>query len=169
MRELARPASPSGLLRLGLRLPIVLYRLRLGWLFGHRLVLVAHRGRRSGRWYRTVLEVVEYDRRAGTCTVAAGFGPGSDWYRNLRRTPRTRIRIGLRDRPVTAVALSAEQGGALMARYASRYPRVAPRLCRFLGFEVDGSERDYREVGRRMPFLRFEPREQPQRSSDRPG
>lgn len=159
MKELDRPASPSGLLRFGFRLPIVLYRLRLGWLLGHRLVLVAHRGRRSGRWYRTVLEVVERDRQTGTYTVAAGFGPGSDWYRNLRQTPQTRIRVGLREWPVTAVPLSAEQGAALMARYASRYRRVAPRLCRFLGFEVDGSERDYHEVGRRIPFLRFEPRD----------
>jgi hypothetical protein len=31
------------------RLPLVLYRLRLGRLLGHSLLVVVHRGRRSGR------------------------------------------------------------------------------------------------------------------------
>ncbi|HEY2764452.1 MAG TPA: nitroreductase family deazaflavin-dependent oxidoreductase [Pseudonocardiaceae bacterium] len=159
MKELARPARPSRLRRLAFRLPITFYRLRMGWLLGQRFVLVAHRGRRSGRWHQTVLEVIDHDQQ--TCTVAAGFGTASDWYRNLRQTPDTLIQIGTRQRSVTAVPLTSEQGGALMARYAPRHPLVAPRLCRFMGFEVDGSDHDYREVGQRIPFLRFEPRTSP--------
>jgi len=36
-------------LRLAFRLPIYLYRLDLGWLLGHRFLLLVHRGRESGR------------------------------------------------------------------------------------------------------------------------
>lgn len=141
------------------RLPITLYRLRMGWLLGHRFVLVHHRGRRSGRWHQTVLEVVDYDRATAACTIAAGFGTASDWYRNLLQTPQTQVQIGNHQRSVTAVPLTADEGGALMARYAPRHPRLAPRLCRIMGFEVDGSDQDYREVGARIPFLRLEPRD----------
>jgi hypothetical protein len=55
------PARPHGLLRLGFKLPIALYRARLGWLLGHRFLLLTHRGRKSGKIHQTVLEVVRYD------------------------------------------------------------------------------------------------------------
>ena len=54
---------PRGLLRFLLRLPIWLYQLHLGFLLGHRFLLLTHTGRRSGLLRRTVVEVVSYDRR----------------------------------------------------------------------------------------------------------
>ncbi len=54
-------SKPSGFLRLAFRLPIYLYRLNLGWLLGHRGLLLIHRGRKSGLLRETVLEVVRYD------------------------------------------------------------------------------------------------------------
>jgi hypothetical protein len=52
------PTRPHGLLRLGFKLPITLYRAHLGWLLGHRFLLLTHRWRTSGKIYQTVLEVV---------------------------------------------------------------------------------------------------------------
>jgi hypothetical protein len=40
--------------------PVSLYRLHLGWLLGHRFLLLTHTGRRSGLRRQTVLEVMEY-------------------------------------------------------------------------------------------------------------
>jgi hypothetical protein len=42
------------------RAPVYLYRWHMGWLFGHRCLLLAHTGRRSGLRRQNVLEVVEY-------------------------------------------------------------------------------------------------------------
>jgi hypothetical protein len=42
-------------------LPIYLYRLDLGWLLGHRFLMLVHQGRRSGLLRETVLEVILYD------------------------------------------------------------------------------------------------------------
>ena len=42
------------------RLPVYLYRCHCGGLLGHRFLLLIHRGRRTGRRYETVLEVMEY-------------------------------------------------------------------------------------------------------------
>ena len=52
---------PSGTLRLVFRLPIYLYHLNLGWLLGHRGILLIHRGRKSQLLRETVLEVARYD------------------------------------------------------------------------------------------------------------
>ena len=51
-------SKPSGTLRLVFRLPIYLYRLNLGWLLGHRGLLLTHQGRKSGLLRETVLEVI---------------------------------------------------------------------------------------------------------------
>jgi hypothetical protein len=39
MRVVINNQPPTGLSRLLFRMPIAIYRLRLGWLFGHRLLL----------------------------------------------------------------------------------------------------------------------------------
>lgn len=52
---------PRGLVKRLLRLPALLYERDLGWLLGHRFLLLTHRGRTSGRTYRTVLEVLQFD------------------------------------------------------------------------------------------------------------
>ncbi|WP_158889199.1 nitroreductase family deazaflavin-dependent oxidoreductase [Amycolatopsis anabasis] len=155
MKFIGRPAPPTGWRRFLFRAPIHLYRLRLGWLFGGRLLLLRHLGRVSGKPREAVIEVVEHDRADGSYVVCSGFGPNADWYRNLLKTPETTIRVGPRDKRVTAVPLGAEEGGEYLAYYAPRHPRAARRLVRFMGFEVDGSLDDYRAVGRELPFIRL--------------
>jgi deazaflavin-dependent oxidoreductase (nitroreductase family) len=158
MRRRQRRDPPTGWRRALFRLPIICYRLGVGWVLGTRFVLINHVGRRTGHLHTAVVEVVDHDPDADTCTVASGFGPSADWYRNLLATPDVTIQIGRRTIPVTARALSDDEGADAMAGYAAAHPRTARRIARFMGFEVDGTERDYREVGRAVPFVRFAPR-----------
>lgn len=137
------------------RLPILFYGMGLGGVFGKRLLLLHHIGRVSGLERKVVLEVVTHDSRDGSWTVASGFGPMADWYRNLRQSPKTLIRVGNRLHAVTSHFLTAEEGGVVMARYAPAHPRVARRLCAFMGFDVDGSEESFRRAGERIPFVRL--------------
>ena len=118
-------------------------------------MLLHHIGRVSGTSRRVVLEVVEHDRANGSYVVASGFGARADWYRNVLAHPQVRIQVGWRTMPARAEPLTPEDGGDLMARYAPRHPWIAARLVRFMGFEVDGSASDYREVGQAIPFLRL--------------
>ncbi|GAB3498171.1 nitroreductase family deazaflavin-dependent oxidoreductase [Amycolatopsis cihanbeyliensis] len=157
MEIVKRPQPPKGLSRLLYRLPIHLYRAGFGWLFGQRLMMLTHVGRVSGKPRNIVIEVVEH-AADGSYLAASGFGTKADWYRNVRKRPDVTIHIGRRMIPVTAEQLSTEEGGDLMARYAARHPRAARKLCRLMGFAVDGSAEDYRTVGREVPFLRFVPR-----------
>jgi deazaflavin-dependent oxidoreductase (nitroreductase family) len=138
----------AGLLRVRplVRAPIWLYRLRLGAIFGGRLLMLEHVGRRSGRRRYVVLEVV--DRPApGTYAVVSGFGRRAQWYRNVEAEPR--VRVYLRShRPVVAEArpLDAEEAAASLRRYASAHPRawasLRPVLEETLGARIDAAGTD---------------------------
>jgi deazaflavin-dependent oxidoreductase (nitroreductase family) len=150
---------PSGLSRILFRLPIYIYRAGLGWMFGDRIMLLHHVGRVSGKQRHAVLEVTEHDLADDSFVVASGWGPTAAWYQNVIHTPNVTIQVGRRTIPVTAVTLNADEGADIFARYAARH-RIAAKflLPRLMGFSVDGSEADFREAGRHMPFVRFLPR-----------
>jgi hypothetical protein len=69
--------QPGALMRAVFRAPIQLYEANLGWLLGERFLCLTHVGRKSGRQYRTALEVVGTNPTAGEFMVIAGFGPSS--------------------------------------------------------------------------------------------
>jgi deazaflavin-dependent oxidoreductase (nitroreductase family) len=150
-----RPAKPAGLRRMLFRAPILLYRVGLGRLLGSRFILLHHIGRNSGRQRRTVLEVVR--REGDEVTVAAGFGPGSDWYLNVLAHPGTTVQIGGRQVAATAHEPGPAERAHATVDYARRHPRAARRLARFMGFSIDGGEPDYRAMGRTLHMIRFEP------------
>jgi deazaflavin-dependent oxidoreductase (nitroreductase family) len=152
-----RPGRPTGISRVLYRLPVWLYRARLGGLLGHRFVLINHIGRTSDRVRQVVVEVAARDRASGVVTVVSGFGPGSDWYRNLLAHPNASIQLGTRVISVRTVPVPPGQAAEVMVDYARRHPRAARSLSRFMGFAVDGSDEDYRAVGRQLPVLRLEP------------
>lgn len=119
-------------------------------------MLLTHTGRASGRPRQAALEVVEHGDD-GSIVAASGFGRAADWYKNVRKTPEVTIQVGGRAHRARAAELSTDEGGDLMAHYAMRRPRSAKQLSRLMGFEVDGSADDFREVGRAIPFVRFTP------------
>ena len=106
------------------RAPIWLYRARLGFLFGSRMLLLEHVGRRSGARRYVVLEVV--DRPAPhTYVVASGFGTRSQWFRNVRADPRVRVTVG--GHPTMhaeAWVLSPAEADATLDAYRRRHPRI---------------------------------------------
>ncbi|MGH3420061.1 MAG: nitroreductase family deazaflavin-dependent oxidoreductase [Streptosporangiaceae bacterium] len=128
----SRPASPritawtARLLRARwlVRAPIWLYRARLGFVFGTRLLMIEHTGRKTGILRYVVLEAVDHPDPS-TWIVAAGFGERAQWLRNVRTNPQVRVWTGA-GRPATATArpLTREQPGAALAAYAHRHPRA---------------------------------------------
>lgn len=142
-RKLRERPPPSAWMRALLRAPIVLYRIGLGPLLGGRFLLLRHVGRNTGTPRRTVLEVVDFDRETNTYYVAVGFGPHSDWFKNLKHHPRARIETGFRKLDVVAHPLDVREGAARMCSYARRNPKLARSLAKFMGYEVDGSQADY--------------------------
>ena len=68
------------------RAPIFLYRARLGFLLGSRLLMLEHIGRKSGARRYALLEVVDHSR-PGTYLVASGSAPGPSGTATSAPTP----------------------------------------------------------------------------------
>jgi deazaflavin-dependent oxidoreductase (nitroreductase family) len=109
---------PRGFLRLLLRLPIWFYRLNLGWLLGQRFLLLTHTGRKSGKTYHTVIEVVNYDPETDIYTVASGWGESADWYRNILKTPGVTVQVGRKKFKARALPLTVSEGHEKLFAYA---------------------------------------------------
>ncbi|RMG89777.1 MAG: nitroreductase family deazaflavin-dependent oxidoreductase [Chloroflexi bacterium] len=155
IRKATKPQPPRGWRRVLFRLPIWLYRLRLGRLLGYRFLLIHHVGRKTGLPRQAVVEVVRYDREQGVFIVAAAFGRKTDWYQNILKQPEVTIQVGGQTLAATAEPLAVVQGGAEMVDYARRHPGTARALSRMLGYVMDGTEDDYRQLGESIPFVAF--------------
>jgi deazaflavin-dependent oxidoreductase (nitroreductase family) len=152
------PEPPRGVKAIPWRLPIWLYRLKLGFLLGHRFLLLTHIGRVSGEPRQAVLEVVHYDAESDTHYVASGFGEKSQWYRNLMKTPDVTIQIGNQKTPVTAERLSPEEAERILRIYRQEHPRALKELSKILGYELDGTEENFRAFTHAVPVIAFRPR-----------
>jgi deazaflavin-dependent oxidoreductase (nitroreductase family) len=143
--------------------PALLYEHGWGRLLGHRFLALTHRGRRSGRRYVTVLEVVEWRRERSEAVVVSGFGPQAQWYRNVLAGTAEDVRIG-RDRfPVHARVLDTDEAEAVLAGYEQRNRLAAPVvryvLGRLTGIPYDGSPAARRDIVAALPFVAFAPPE----------
>lgn len=157
-RKAKATPSPTGWRRLLARAPIRLYRWHLGPLLGTRVLLLTHTGRTSGQPRQVVLEVTARDPSTGAYRLASGFGPTSQWYRNIQHTPQVTIQIGRHRTAATARPLTPEESGRAMADYAPRHPKAARRLMAICGIETDGSPEDYYLIGRdHIPFVDITP------------
>jgi len=151
------PAPPNALMRWLFRLPVYFFRAGLGFLFGSRIIMLEHVGRKSGRIRYTCVELV--DREGDVLVIVSGYGEGSQWYRNLVAHPAIHVRVGRKRRAVSAELVSPAAGAKIMADYAQRYPKLAPKLMEVCGAHIDGTESDYREVAeKRLRFVRLRPR-----------
>lgn len=150
--------KPRGLLRLVLRAPIWLYRARLGWLAGHRLLYLAHRGRRTGARREVVVETVRYDPAVPEVTVVAAWGGTPDWYRNLRAAPAIEVRLGARRWPAPAHRfLDAAETHRTLLDYQRAHPHAWKRLAPLLGFPTDPADPRWAEVAAAVHAIAFTP------------
>lgn len=163
-----QPAPPGGLLRWILTLPAFLYRLRLGFLLGHRFLVLVHEGRRTHRRRETPLEVLRYDAASAEAVVAAGWGRRTSWLHNVEAGLALEIRIG-RTRYVPAWRrLDVGEAVAILDRYerTGGIPPAVVRavLSRLLGWPYDGSPEARRRAAEQLPLVAFRPAPQASRA-----
>lgn len=111
-----------------MRAPIWLYKARAGALFGSRLLMLEHIGRKSGVPRYVVLEVVGHPTH-DTYLVASGFGTKAQWFRNIAANPRVRVYAGSHaPAPATARILNQQEADSALAAYVSRHRRAWEQL-----------------------------------------
>jgi deazaflavin-dependent oxidoreductase (nitroreductase family) len=131
------------------RAPIYLYKLRLGFLFGRRMLLLEHIGRKSGTRRYAVLEVVDHPS-TDVYVIVSGFGEKSQWYRNVVANPHVRVSVGLRRNvPALATPLTNEAVDQTLDRYAEEHPRTWRTLKEAMAVAMDSPDL-------RLPMMRLE-------------
>lgn len=160
MRAASPRSSPPRALQWFLRLPVSLYRWRLGWVLDHRFLQVTHRGRKSGRVYQTVLEVVWHDPRTRESIVVSGWGARADWYRNVRAGGALEVQVG-RDRYVPRCRLlPPEEAAAIATLFVAAHPLEAPialRVLRGLGWTTAPPSAGPAATLATVPMVAFQP------------
>lgn len=150
---------PGRLLRPLFRLPVYLYRLELGWLLGHRFLLLTHRGRKTGLLRQTVVEVIHYDPATRESVVLSALGPRADWLRNIQAGPPLEVQTG-HDRYVPAFrVLSPEQAHEVWSAFERSHPWEASVAYRLFGWPHDLTDAGRRELARTILLVAFRPRD----------
>jgi deazaflavin-dependent oxidoreductase (nitroreductase family) len=168
MRSGLRRDTPAVVLRTirpwlirALRAPAVLYDWHLGWLLGGRFLRLTHRGRRSGRCYRMMLEVIGTDRSRQEVFVMVGLGRRAQWYRNVIAGGAVEVAIASeRFRPAYR-ELAPKEAAAVLGDYERRNrlltPIVRAVLSGLIGWRYDGSPTARLRLVSERPILAFRP------------
>ncbi len=146
------------------RAPVYLYRWRLGWMLGHRLLLLTHVGRRTGLRRQTVLEVVEYRKKGPEVVVVNGFGPDCDWVRNIEEKGGEEVTIGSRHFVASHRFLGEAEAARIIQGYEQRNRFIAPIVRAgftwLLGWQYRGSDNDRLRLVKQLPLIAFRPSDQ---------
>ena len=157
VEKISELKSPQGITRFLFRAPIWLYKINLGWLLGNRALKLTHTGRISRQPRQVVLEVVKFEPASDTYYIAAAWGEKSDWVKNIKANPKVQVQVGSREINMLAEQLTPDQGELIILDYAQRHPTAMTSLARYMGYQLDGSEADFRELGSRLLMYSLTP------------
>ena len=152
-------STPSSALKLAFRLPIYLYRLNLGRLLGHRILLLIHQGRKSGLLRETVLEAILYYPATKESVVLSAWGEKADWYRNIKATPALEVRTGGERYVPEQRFLAPAENHAMLADYRRRHQLAFRIFARAFGYPLGGTEAMRREFASSLRLVTFRPRD----------
>ena len=138
------------------KVPLLLYRLRLGWLLGTRFMLLTHVGRHSGKVRRTVLVVLQFDATTKELYAVSAW-KGSDWYANIHAAPAVHVESGfVRYVPVQRT-LSPEEIATTFLEYRTRHPIFSRLICRIPGWKWDSSDEEFLALAHTLRGVAFIP------------
>jgi len=140
-----------------LRIPSVLDRKGTRWMLqalSPALVIVlVHRGRKSGRVFKTPVEIMIDDPERGEFVVAPMWGRHSDWYRNVVAGGLVEVHVRGEQRQVEWRELDESERRAAMDAYRAAHPMYSRIILRML-VRVNGLEGDPEQaVLRELPML----------------
>lgn len=148
---------PGRLALVVFRLPLVLYRRGWGRLLGSTFMLLVHVGRRTGQPHPMTAMVMRWDPATREVVIFSGWGPGSDWVRNLRARPALRVEVGrVRFTPQHRF-LSEDESVEVARDFVRRHPHRVRLATRILAWPDLRSEPVLRDFVRSHPFVALRP------------
>ena len=137
--------------------PVQLWRLGLGPMIGHQMMLINHTGRKTGQTRRTMTELHVID---GHPYAPSGFGRRSQWYRNIEVDPRVTIQTASGAQSVRAVRVTDDD--ELLAVLDLSHPINRLMTEKFLdSLDIDPTPEDILAKKERIYYLRFDPTTEP--------
>jgi deazaflavin-dependent oxidoreductase (nitroreductase family) len=156
MERLVLQDRPGPVFKWLFKLPVLQYRLGMGWMIGRYVLLLTTTGRTSGKPRQTALEYI-YDRDHNRYRVAAGWGGHTDWYRNLLKDPNVRVQVGNRKFDAVAERACDEEVAKYMMAVSERHPRMDRVWNRWSDEPVDGTTESYVRAARNFPSFWLRP------------
>jgi deazaflavin-dependent oxidoreductase (nitroreductase family) len=139
------------------RLPLVLYRRGWGWLLGRTFMLLVHAGRKTGQPHLMTAMVMRYDPTSREVIIFAGWGPNSDWVRNIRARPALRVEVGRESYTPQHRFLSEDESVAVASDFVRRHPYRVLLASRILDWPDLHSQAALRDFVRTHPFVALRP------------
>jgi len=149
---------PTGIVKWFAQAPKWLFRARLGFLLGSRVLLLEHTGRKSGKVFQTPLEVAHHDPEHDQYVVCSGFGSKADWYRNLQANQDVAVWLGRRRYPATARFLPTEEAVEAMKDYEHKHPKAAAKLESYMGVSHDETDESWMAMMEKIPMIGLTPK-----------
>jgi deazaflavin-dependent oxidoreductase (nitroreductase family) len=149
--------TPGRLALAVFRMPLRLYEHGRGWVLGRSFLVVTHLGRKTGRAFNTAVMVLSYDRETQESIVCSAWGADSDWVRNIRARPATKVHVG-RDRYTPQQRfLTDGEAFTTAVDFRQEHPWRLRLLSSILGWgdlRIDDTARDFIST---RPFIAFRP------------
>ena len=152
------PDPPRGLKSIPWRMPILIYKLGLGWIMGSKFLLLSHTGRKTGETRQTVLEIIHYSPENHSYYVVSGFGTRSHWYQNIKQNPRVTIQVGSHRMQAVAQRLEPDEAENIFLAYTQKYPQSIRLLAKIMNYNIVHTPEGYQAFGREIPLIHLTPR-----------
>ena len=138
------------------KIPILFYKLGLGWMIGNRTLLLTTTGRKTGKPRHTPLEYV-YNPNEDWYRIAPGWGGNTDWYKNLLHDPHVTVRVGRRTFHAVAEPVPTAEAAEFMQAISRRHPSMDKVWGRWCDRPIDGTFDGYVYAARFFPSVRLRP------------
>ncbi len=151
--------KPPALMIPWMKMPLILYRLGLGWMFGKRFMRLTPVGRRSGKVYHSVLAVLRFDEQTKEIFAVSPWS-ASNWYRNIQAAPALEVETGvgffrrIRYAPVQR-ALSPEEIAALFISFRTQHPIFSRMVARIPGWNINATYDEFLELASTLRGVAF--------------
>jgi deazaflavin-dependent oxidoreductase (nitroreductase family) len=153
----SRKSRAARMLGRALRMPSALDRTGTRWMLQllspAPVIVLVHRGRNSGRLYKTPVEILVDDRERGEFVVSPMWGKSSDWYRNVVAGGLVEVHGRGEEWRIEWRQLDEAERRAAIGAYRDAHPLYSRIILRMLA-QVNGFEGDRQEaVLRELPML----------------
>ena len=142
------------------RMPLKAYQRNVGPATSRTFMAFTHTGRRTGQPHEAVAMVLRYDQATGEAVICAGWGPETDWVRNLRANPAVKVQLGGETFAPQQRFLAEQEAFDVAAAFRLEHPHRLRLISRLLGWGDLRDDAALRKSVRTHPFVAFRPAEE---------